>query len=71
MAERYRPPHWRDEAACLGKQAEGVQFWSTEPGLWIQTALAYCDVCPVRVPCREEAGPSHVGMIFVRGGELV
>ena len=70
MKERYRPPHWRDEAACLGKQAEGVQFWGTEAGLWVQVALSYCDTCPVVVECGREAGPAHVGMLFVRGGEV-
>jgi WhiB family redox-sensing transcriptional regulator len=46
---------WREHAAC--RQANPSTFFPYKEGVTriMRKALTYCDVCPVRMPCLEEA----------------
>ena len=58
---------WRDQAHCLGANPELLYTpdvpWRRHP------ALTYCDTCPVKAECLDDAlalGP--FGQFYVRGG---
>lgn len=65
--------HWRERAACLGADPELFVCRSEHSGRLhpkVQIALTYCQACPVRLECLNEAKSDiNFAAIGVWGGE--